>query len=94
MATAPVSRRLNLTRDQLAEFLTDQQQIRQFELLFSTVEKTKEDFNNGVFKDFKDYMVSTTGNILTNIDDSFQFILFHEGMHLGYVMALSKALKN
>jgi hypothetical protein len=38
MATAPVSRRLNLTRDQLAEFLTDQQQIRQFELLFSTVD--------------------------------------------------------
>ena len=39
MATAPISRRLNLTRDQLAEFLTDQQQIRQFELLFSTVDQ-------------------------------------------------------
>jgi len=38
MATAPVSRRLNLTRDQLTAFLTDQQQIRQFELLFSTVD--------------------------------------------------------
>jgi len=39
MATAPLSRRLNLTRDQLAAFLTDQQQIRQFELLFSTVDE-------------------------------------------------------
>jgi hypothetical protein len=39
MATAPVSRKLNLTRDQLAAFLTDQQQIRQFELLFSTVDE-------------------------------------------------------
>ena len=39
MATAPQSRRLNLTRDQLAEFLTDQQQIRQFELLFATVDE-------------------------------------------------------
>jgi len=38
MATAPVSRRLNLTRDQLAAFLTDQQQIRQFELLFATLD--------------------------------------------------------
>ena len=38
MATAPYSRKLNLTRDQLAQFLTDQQQIRQFELLFSTVD--------------------------------------------------------
>ena len=39
MATAPYSRKLNLTRDQLAEFLTDQQQIRQFELLFSVVDE-------------------------------------------------------
>jgi hypothetical protein len=39
MATAPQSRRLNLTRDQLAAFLTDQQQIRQFELLFSAVDQ-------------------------------------------------------
>ena len=39
MATAPTSRKLNLTRDQLASFLTDQQQIRQFELLFSTVDQ-------------------------------------------------------
>lgn len=33
------TRRLNLTRDQLATFLTDQQQIKQFELLFSTVDE-------------------------------------------------------
>lgn len=39
MATAPVSRKLNLTRDQLAQFLTDQQQIRQFELLFAVVDE-------------------------------------------------------
>jgi YD repeat-containing protein len=39
MATAPISRKLNLTRDQLATFLTDQQQIRQFELLFATVDQ-------------------------------------------------------
>ena len=39
MASAPQSRRLNLTRDQLASFLTDQQQIRQFEMLFSIVDE-------------------------------------------------------
>jgi len=39
MATAPTSRKLNLTRDQLAQFLTDQQQIRQFELLFAAVDE-------------------------------------------------------
>ena len=41
MATAPQSRKLNLTRDQLAQFLTDQQQIRQFEMLFATVDALK-----------------------------------------------------
>ena len=39
MATVQTSRKLNLTRDQLATFLTDQQQIRQFELLFATVDE-------------------------------------------------------
>lgn len=48
MATAPISRRLNLTRDQLAQFLTDQQQIRQFELLFSTVDAIAPDVVNEV----------------------------------------------
>lgn len=39
MATAPYSRKLSLTRDQLAAFLTDQQQIRQFEQLFAVVDQ-------------------------------------------------------
>ena len=38
MATAPYSRKLNLTRDQLAQFLTNQQQIRQFEMLFAVAD--------------------------------------------------------
>ena len=33
------TRRLNLTRDQLAKFLTEHEQIRQFELLFSAVDE-------------------------------------------------------
>jgi hypothetical protein len=33
------TRKLNLTRDQLAAFLSSQEQIRQFELLFSTVDE-------------------------------------------------------
>jgi hypothetical protein len=37
------TRRLNLTRDQLATFLVNQEQIRQFELLFSTVDAIEPD---------------------------------------------------
>jgi uncharacterized damage-inducible protein DinB len=62
-------------------------------LLFTTIEKTQEDYKNGNFKNYQEYMVSTTGNTLTNIDEALQFIMFHEGMHLGYVMALLRVVK-
>ncbi|GAA4953912.1 DinB family protein [Algibacter agarivorans] len=63
-------------------------------LLFSTVEKTKSDYNKGVFKMYNAYTVSTTGNTLSNIDEALQFIAIHEGLHYGYVLALLKAVKN
>lgn len=63
-------------------------------LLFSTIEQLEADYKNGVFKTYNEYTVSTTGNTLTNIDEALQFILFHEGMHLGYILALARAVKN
>lgn len=63
-------------------------------LLFSTIEKTKEDYNNSVFKPYNSYTVSTTGNTLNNIEEALQFIAIHEGLHYGYVLALLKAIKN
>jgi hypothetical protein len=63
-------------------------------LLFSTLEKTKTDYNSGVFKNYNAYTVSTTGNTLNNIDEALQFVAIHEGLHYGYVLALLKAIKN
>lgn len=63
-------------------------------LLFSTIEKTKTDYNNGLFKNYTTYTVSTTGNTLTNIEEALEFILFHEGLHLGYIMALLRTIKS
>ncbi|MFV0539911.1 MAG: DinB family protein [Aestuariibaculum sp.] len=62
-------------------------------LLFSTYKALVEDYNNDLFKTFSQYTVSTTGNTLTNIDEALAFIIFHEGMHLGYVMAQLRTLK-
>ena len=64
------------------------------DLLMTTIDKTKVDYSNNVFKNYNEYTVSTTGNTLTNIDEAFEFILFHEGIHLGYVLALLRTLKN
>ncbi len=61
-------------------------------MLFSTIKKTQEDYNNNKFVNYKEYTVSTTGNTLRNIDDAISFALFHEGMHFGYILALRKSL--
>ncbi|MCF6295653.1 MAG: DinB family protein [Flavobacteriaceae bacterium] len=60
-------------------------------LLFSTIEKTKEDYNNGVFKTYNEYTVSTKST-LTNVEEAIAFNNFHEGIHLGYILALKKSL--
>ena len=60
-------------------------------LLFSTVEKTKEDYKIGVFKSYQTYTTSTNST-LTNVEDALGFNNFHEGIHLGYILALKKSL--
>ena len=93
----------NLTESMITKYRKDskpkddvsQDEINHIEdLLFSTLKKTEEDYKNGVFKTYNAYTVSTTGNTLNNIDEALQFILVHEGIHYGYVLALLKAIKN
>ncbi|GAA4233447.1 DinB family protein [Postechiella marina] len=64
------------------------------DLLFATIEKTKNDYANNAFKGYKEYTVSTTGNTLKNVDEALSFVLFHEGIHMGYILALKRAIKN
>ena len=61
------------------------------ELLFSTLERTKQDYKNGLFKNYNEYTV-TTKSTLTNIDQAIEFNNFHEGIHLGYILAMKKSL--
>ena len=60
-------------------------------LLFSTIEKTKEDFENGVFNSFQPYTTSTNST-LKSFEEAMEFNNFHEGIHLGYILALKKSL--
>jgi hypothetical protein len=60
-------------------------------LLFSTLEKTFEDYQKGLFKEYQTYTV-TTNSTLTNIEQAIEFNNFHEGIHLGYVLAMIKSL--
>lgn len=62
-------------------------------LLFSTINRTAKDYTDGKFTSFQEYTLSTTGNVLTKVEEAIQFNLFHEGIHFGYIMALAKAVK-
>lgn len=58
-------------------------------LLFSTIEKTREDYNNKRFQQYNEYTV-TTKNKLTNVEEAIEFNNYHEGIHLGIILSLRK----
>ncbi|SHI40471.1 DinB family protein [Pseudozobellia thermophila] len=61
-------------------------------LLISTVEWMEEDYRNGLFKNYQSY--TTSANVtLGNVDEAIAFNLFHEGLHIGAIIALQKMLK-
>ena len=59
------------------------------ELLFKTLQQTKEDVANGVFVNYSEYTTSM-GFTLRNIEDALNFNNFHEGTHLGIIMSIRK----
>ncbi|MEW7289300.1 DinB family protein [Aquimarina sp. 2304DJ70-9] len=60
-------------------------------LLFSTVDQTEKDIEADIFKGFQEYLTST-GFVLKSVQDAMNFNNFHEGIHLGYVLALKKSI--
>ncbi len=60
-------------------------------VLFSTIEKTKEDYEDKIFQSYNQYTV-TTKSTLSNVEEAIEFNNFHEGIHLGYIFALRKSL--
>ena len=60
-------------------------------LLFSTIERMKSDYEKGVFKSYSPYTTSTNSTI-TCVEGAIKFNNFHEGIHLGYILALKKSL--
>lgn len=57
----------------------------------NSLNQIKTDYENGLFANFKLYETSF-GVTLENIDTALEFLPVHEGLHLGYMMALRKSL--
>ena len=61
------------------------------EQLYSTLEQTKRDYKNGFFKKYNEYTV-TTKSTLTCVEEALEFNNFHEGIHLGYLLAIMRTI--
>ncbi|MFX0556266.1 DinB family protein [Maribacter sp. CXY002] len=61
------------------------------DLLVVTVIWAKEDYEAGLFKNYMEYTTSAKVT-LKNVEDAIAFNLFHEGLHLGSILALRKKL--
>lgn len=61
------------------------------ELLFTTLDKTEKDVSENIFKTYNHYETST-GFVLKSVEDAMNFNNYHEGVHLGYILALRKSL--
>lgn len=58
----------------------------------SITDKFELDYKNGIFKTYQSY--TTSANVtLNSISDAIEFNNFHEGIHLGYIMALKKLIE-
>lgn len=72
-------------------FITAEQFDKTKKLLFSTIDKMEADYNNGVFNNNPAW-TNRYGVEHRTIEDSINFLLFHDGLHLGYVMALKRVI--
>lgn len=58
-------------------------------LSLSAFDQLEEDYNNNLFSGYTAF--TTRYDIaITNIDEAIDFLLFHEGLHMGYIMAMKK----
>lgn len=61
------------------------------ELLIGLPDTLEEDYEAGIFETFTEYPTST-GFVLTNIDNAIAFNNFHEGIHYGVIRSIKKFL--
>ena len=56
------------------------------------INRISSDLEAGIFKTYTPYTTSY-GTTISNIEQAIKFVNIHEGLHLGYAMALRKAVK-
>jgi hypothetical protein len=77
------------------ESFIDEKEIQALkQYLLSTIDKFEEDSYTNKFRNYKAFdLKSYPGVSIKNINDAADFVSFHDGLHVGYTMALKRALK-
>jgi hypothetical protein len=71
----------------------DSEQVEAIKKIFLTaIDRFGIDYHNNLFTSYPSW-TSHYGIGNNNIDDAVNFTLFHEGLHLGYIMALKRLVK-
>ena len=71
--------------------LGDEELTKIKELFFSSLDILIEDYENGLWASYSPWL-SRYGVELKTIDDAIDFLSFHEGLHLGYILALKRVV--
>lgn len=61
--------------------------------LIAQADKLKSDFAQHQFKNYTTYTTSF-GYTMNTFEEALNFVLMHEGMHIGYIMALRRLVRN
>ncbi|MEJ7769842.1 MAG: DinB family protein, partial [Chitinophagaceae bacterium] len=68
-------------------FITEDEIKLLKDLFVSTLEPLKTDFGNNVFSGYPTW-TTRVGVEMRNIEDVIKFLMFHDGLHSGYIMAM------
>ena len=73
--------------------LVNEAEVQQLkELLFSTIDNLEQDLRSNKFDGYIPWQ-TRYGVTINNIEDAVSFLSFHDGLHIGYIMALRRAVK-
>lgn len=65
------------------------------QLFLSSIDQFEKDYINNLFSNYESWTTQRYGEIkISNIDDAISFVLYHEGLHAGYIMTLKNLVKN
>lgn len=75
------------------EGLVTEETIKEIkEVFLQTIDQLGKDYDAGVFPVSYPSWTTGYGNEILHLEDAISFVMFHEGLHRGYIMAMKRSL--